>query len=1122
MSLWKYVSIREDVFNKTLDEKVAPSLYEIITGETSDKIYSDPEEFINITYVTESLKRLVNEIINVFASGNGKIIILPSTFGGGKTHAMILLYHLIKRPDLLSKILDEKNEEKAKILSNVNVIVIDGLDKRTAPSPMPNEVLEDKGVKIRTLWGYIAYKLNAYDLVKQYDDFLISPERSILSQIFSNKKVLILIDEIGMYYNRLYEAPDPEIAEKLEKYAKQVVIFLRVLSESIGNNSVAVVISIPAEPTERGYKIESGYEKFVEEIDREILRKALVAERPIATDIDYANVLKKRLFTKIDTENARLIRRKIRSLSVDHPDLIKDLGDEIEEHYPFHPLYIYVLREIVEKNKDLQKTRDALKITRKVVRNLFDKVRDLSLIMPSDIDIRVEDIRSKIVTNSFTGFDLVVNKIIGKTREIPVEEDVKPEIYRDLAFRLALYIFLRTYIYDPHLEPRSEYPGKIEIISGVYDPERFEQYLISPVRVSELLDKITSGSIEYRVPHLYSKEGYYWVTRLLDIEERVIKESEKIDDVTAQKTVLEILEALYTKPYEGRDQVRPAVFSSTPEIMINPSLLREDSREYKLIVIATPLTDIKGDVHRSGDLYDIIYYRLSGREKTIRRNRNTITILFSTNINEWREIIRKAKMIIACDRLDEEIKREYQDERIVKILRDELRDMKRALEREIRYRLVSYFNYIAYPTREGDADVVKVKRVESAGKTLVEIVEDSLRKAGKVLDEKYSGNFDVLLILLEGPRAEKWSKRISVNDVINTFFEVPRFPMIPPNDVKKALLSGLKDLKIGVLRGEKIYFKEVEGLEKISELEDDDMIIPPEEAAEQQIELLSEVKEETVRDTIVISYYVAVYGDKEIPVRELKSRYPDDYIKIFIRSDIKLRREIIRRGFDLKIEPREIEINQEEIPEEIVVKILIKSIGGFREEVSLKPEIGKSDPLKGIPDFESIWMIPPPKEPGEYIYKIVATSPSFKKDAEIKILIRRGKMCKSEPSEKILEIKIIGDVEASTLLDYLMSVARSVKGAKIVRKSRVEIEFLEKKAEESEKTISIDLRNISIDDMSKIVRALASVFGVTAVIKCKNESELAIIGDGIVEDMNSILSADNKIKQRGVKIIYCR
>jgi predicted AAA+ superfamily ATPase len=262
MSLLKYISTRKDVFDRSLDEFLAPSLSEVVFGK-AHRMYVDPEEFVSITYLTSTIKKIVNEVINAFMAGSGKVILLPSAYGGGKTHIMILLYHIARKPSLLSKLLGEQREQEHRALEGVNIIVIDGMDKRTAPSPLPDEVLEEGDVKVRTLWGYVAYKLNAYSKVRWYDETLISPEKFTLSEVFSGKKVLVLIDELGTYYKRLSEAP-PEVAERLRGYPRQVAVFLRALSEIVKDNSVVVIMSIPAEPTERGFEPEPGYKRLQE------------------------------------------------------------------------------------------------------------------------------------------------------------------------------------------------------------------------------------------------------------------------------------------------------------------------------------------------------------------------------------------------------------------------------------------------------------------------------------------------------------------------------------------------------------------------------------------------------------------------------------------------------------------------------------------------------------------------------------------------------------------------------------------------------------------------------------------------------------------------------------------
>lgn len=57
--------------------------------------YRDPTEFFRRTYLTEGLKNLVsNALIRLSGKGGDPVIELQTNFGGGKTHAMLALYHL--------------------------------------------------------------------------------------------------------------------------------------------------------------------------------------------------------------------------------------------------------------------------------------------------------------------------------------------------------------------------------------------------------------------------------------------------------------------------------------------------------------------------------------------------------------------------------------------------------------------------------------------------------------------------------------------------------------------------------------------------------------------------------------------------------------------------------------------------------------------------------------------------------------------------------------------------------------------------------------------------------------------------------------------------------------------
>ena len=72
----------------------AADLWQVYMGEGSDE-YREPAEFFRRTYLTESLRRLLNSALQrLSGSGGDPVVQLQTNFGGGKTHSMLALYHL--------------------------------------------------------------------------------------------------------------------------------------------------------------------------------------------------------------------------------------------------------------------------------------------------------------------------------------------------------------------------------------------------------------------------------------------------------------------------------------------------------------------------------------------------------------------------------------------------------------------------------------------------------------------------------------------------------------------------------------------------------------------------------------------------------------------------------------------------------------------------------------------------------------------------------------------------------------------------------------------------------------------------------------------------------------------
>src|SRR5215471_14154766 len=76
----------------------AADLYDVVM-EKARPIYQDPYDFFSFTYPTFSLRELAKDVVLRLAGKNTKAIRqLELTYGGGKTHTLVTLRHLVHDP----------------------------------------------------------------------------------------------------------------------------------------------------------------------------------------------------------------------------------------------------------------------------------------------------------------------------------------------------------------------------------------------------------------------------------------------------------------------------------------------------------------------------------------------------------------------------------------------------------------------------------------------------------------------------------------------------------------------------------------------------------------------------------------------------------------------------------------------------------------------------------------------------------------------------------------------------------------------------------------------------------------------------------------------------------------
>jgi len=169
--------------------------------------YRDPREFFARTYLTEGLSNLlIGAAKRLSGAGGDPVVELQTNFGGGKTHSMLALYHMVGDTPV------EDLPGLDQLLSR-NGLTVSGEIRRAVlvgTSRGPQDVISLEGErKIHTTWGELAWQLGgteAFEMISENDARGIAPGSNLLEAIFKKcAPCLILIDEWVAYLRQVYK-----------------------------------------------------------------------------------------------------------------------------------------------------------------------------------------------------------------------------------------------------------------------------------------------------------------------------------------------------------------------------------------------------------------------------------------------------------------------------------------------------------------------------------------------------------------------------------------------------------------------------------------------------------------------------------------------------------------------------------------------------------------------------------------------------------------------------------------------------------------------------------------------------------------------------------------------------
>lgn len=383
-----------DIRNGQLDESIfAANIEEVSTG-TAPVVYQDIVSFFDRTYVTDGMRELIRRVVQALngKESQNRVISLQTGFGGGKTHSLISLYHVVKDSRTFkdmaaaSSILDAEdmpqfNNARVAVFTQNTVSVVDG------------HQVED-GIITHTLWGELAYQLGGregYERVRRADEQRIAPTANDIKPIIEGATpALILIDELADYC-----AKASGLVVGGGTLFTQTNSFMQTLTEVVASIPKTVLIcTLPASArevasSEIGQEILSALETRVVRVGSSV--------KPV-DDEEIFEVVRRRLFDKMEKpEVIEQVARKYKDMYHNRRDALPIEADRvayverIKKAYPFHPELIDLFRVRWGSDSRFQRTRGVLRLLASIVKDLWLRRSTLvgtqALIQTSDVQL---------------------------------------------------------------------------------------------------------------------------------------------------------------------------------------------------------------------------------------------------------------------------------------------------------------------------------------------------------------------------------------------------------------------------------------------------------------------------------------------------------------------------------------------------------------------------------------------------------------------------------------------------------------------------------------------------------------------------------------------------------------
>ena len=654
----------------------AANLGDVIAGK-ADAEYQDPIEFFARTYLTEGMRRLLATAVRRVTGKDGEPIVqLKTAFGGGKTHSMLALYHLLSGKASIAQMEGaERIRDAAEVpeLPTVRFAVIVGTDLN------PARMQKVQGITTRTLWGNIAAQLGGqagYEIVQAADKKSVAPGANDLTTLLNEfGPAIILIDELVAYTRNIYGVsglPAGSFDANLT--------FVQSLTEAVKSAERSqLVASIPESDIEIGG--EAG-QAALERIQHTIGRLEGIW-RPVGADEGF-EIVRRRLFSPVRDKTARdTVCRAFTQLYDENPAEFpvecRDAPylDRLRRAYPIHPELFDRLYDDWSPLDNFQKTRGVLRLMAAVIHHLWENQDRSSLILPGSIPLDAPLVREELLRYLPESWNTVVDKDVDGERSEPRAIDASLPRFGEssAARRVARTIFMGS---APHGSGQSVRGiEEMRIRLGVVQPD--EQVAVFNDATRRLTDRLT---------HLYTRAQRYWYDTHPNLRRTMEDRASKLEPEVVETEIVRRLRQ-QTQRRGDFKAVHPCPSSadvpdeSTARLVILPPTTGHQARmqSSEALTTASEILNKRGDIPRT--------YR-------------NMLIFVAPDTGECEPLERETRRYLAWDSIIQEVE-------ALNLDANQRREATRGKEQSndtVGMRLNEAYSWLLVPTQEGTEPIV--------------------------------------------------------------------------------------------------------------------------------------------------------------------------------------------------------------------------------------------------------------------------------------------------------------------------------------------------------------------------------------------------------------------------------